>query len=66
MPKVFTLRAIGRPRSSRPIYQDLTLFDLISINLPLVAKAVIPEEILIGNPASNRLQLWIPDKEIRG
>ena len=29
-------------------------------------KTVIPEAILIGNPASNWLKLWIPDKYIRG
>jgi hypothetical protein len=38
----------------------------ISVDLPLVLKTVIPEAILIGNPAANRLKLWIPDKGIRG
>jgi len=32
------------------------------MNLPLVANTIIPEEILIGNPVSNRRELWIPDK----
>jgi len=36
------------------------------VNLPPVPKTVIPEVILIGNPAFNRLKLWIPDKDIRG
>jgi hypothetical protein len=40
--------------------------DLISVNLPPVPKVVIPEAILIGNPASKLLKLWIPDKGIRG
>ncbi len=39
---------------------------LICINLPPVLKTVIPEATLIGNPASNRLKSWIPDKNIRG
>jgi hypothetical protein len=36
------------------------------VNLPSDPNTVIPEAILIGNPASNRLKLWIPDKDIRG
>ncbi len=36
------------------------------VNLPTVPKTVNPEVILIGNPASNRLKLWVPDKDIRG
>ncbi len=39
---------------------------LISVNLPPVFKTVIFEATLIGNPASNRLKRWIPDKVIRG
>ncbi len=37
-------------------------FNLININLPLVVKTVIPEEVLIGNPASNRLNYGSPIK----
>jgi len=40
--------------------------NLISANLPQNAKSVIPETILIGNPASNTPELWIPDKDVRG
>ena len=29
-------------------------------------KAVIPEAILIGNPALNQLKTWIPDEGVRG
>jgi hypothetical protein len=39
---------------------------LISVKLPRILKTVIPEATVIGNPASNRLNVWIPDKEIRG
>jgi hypothetical protein len=39
---------------------------LISINLPPVPETVIPEAILIGNPASNLLKSWIPDTSTRG
>ena len=45
--------------------QDTKKF-LISTGLPLALKAVIPEEILIGNPVFNWLKSWIPDKGIRG
>jgi len=47
-----------RPTNERKARNDLFIklsSFLISIYLPLVAKTVIPEEILIGNPASNRL-----------
>jgi hypothetical protein len=44
----------------------VVLFNLISSNLPPDPKTVIPEAILIGNPASDRLKFWIPDKGIRG
>ena len=41
-------------------------FIINCVNLPPVPKAVIPEAILIGNPALKLLKLWIPDKGIRG
>jgi hypothetical protein len=43
-----------------------TLKKLTSDNLPPALKGVIPEAILIGNPDSNLLESWIPDKGIRG
>jgi len=42
------------------------LYNLINVNLPPAPKSVIPEEVLIGNPASNQLNLWISDKGYRG
>ncbi len=39
---------------------------LISINLPPVPKPVIPEAVLIGNPASNRLKYGPPIKAFEG
>jgi hypothetical protein len=39
---------------------------LISANLPQNPKCVIPEALLIGNPAFNRPKSWIPDKDIWG
>ncbi len=39
---------------SEAVSFDLKFSILISINLPLGAKTVIPEEILIGNPATKR------------
>ena len=36
---------------------EISQYYLISVNLPPVPKAVIPEAILIGNPASKRLKL---------
>jgi hypothetical protein len=39
---------------------------LIIVNYPLVTNCVIPETILIGNPAFNYLKLWITDTDIRG
>jgi len=46
-------------------YETHLFLFLICINLPFVAKTVIREEILIGNPAADRLKLWIPDRDIR-
>ena len=46
--------------------QEETYCNLNSANLPPTPKTVIPEAVLIGNPASNRLKLWIPDKGLRG
>jgi hypothetical protein len=40
--------------------------NLIGAKLPPAPKSVIPEAILIGNPACNRLESWIPDSGIRG
>ena len=34
---------------------------LIDANLSLTFIVVIPEAILIGNPALNQLKAWIPD-----
>jgi len=39
---------------------------LISTHLPQNPNRVIPEAILIGNPATHRAKSWIPDKDIRG
>jgi hypothetical protein len=40
--------------------------NLTNHNFPPALKGVIPEAILIGNPDPNLLELWIPDKGIRG
>lgn len=48
------------------IWFQRIFFVLISTDLPQALKIVIPEEILIGNPAFNWLKSWIPDKGIRG
>jgi len=39
---------------------------LRSINLPLVSKTVIPEAVLVWNPASNRLKYGSPIKAFKG
>ncbi len=49
----------------QPVWLSHVISEFI-INFPLVTNFVIPETILIGNPAFNYLKLWIPDKDIRG
>jgi len=44
----------------RTVFQALTLKLLRSINLPSDSQTVIAEAILIGNPASNRLNRGSP------
>jgi predicted nucleic acid-binding protein len=43
-----------------------SLRDLSSAILPQTHPTVVPEAVLIGNPTSNSLKSWFPDKVIRG
>jgi len=53
------------PFASHSLYIPLCIF-LINTNLPQVPKPVIPEALLIGNPASNRLKNGPPIKAFEG